>query len=276
MSIYISKALRQQYPAIAAKFTLPVEVDSSNLWIRDYFPIHTDGMLTKFKYKTDKYDRWPHLVVPRMCWESLPAKQCDIVLDGGNVEQNANIVLMTEIVFDHNPDVAKPTLIHRLEKLFGKKVILLPVEPGDDLGHIDGMVRFIDDRLVFVNSYTHPTVAQREHLTEVVIRLHIAGIDIELCPNIKHLAPQMTETEFRAKYPLADEFDPGFGWTINFLHSGDEVFVPVFGVQEDDAVLDLFTEHFPDHKIIPVNCAELSMCGGLVHCTTWSDDATDN
>jgi agmatine deiminase len=272
MSLYVSKILKEQYPLIAKTLDALVEIDTTNIWARDYMPIKTGGTFTKFRYKTPKYDQYAQLGVARSCWDTLVARESDIVLDGGNVEQNKDLVLITDVVFEHNSDILREQLICRLQTLFQKKVVFVPVEPEDDLGHIDGIVKFLDDRTVFMNDYSaYGSVAHDEYQKKVEDIMMSNGLSVIHLPNTWHKTPAMTEDEFRIKYPLADDFNPGYGYYINFLVDDNKVFVPIFGIPEDNAVLKIIDDNYCNKAIIPVDCFDLSMTGGLVHCVTWED-----
>ena len=41
------------------------------------------------------------------------------------------------------------------------QVIFIPVEPGDDTGHSDGMVRFVDEQTVVANDYSGIEVSRK-------------------------------------------------------------------------------------------------------------------
>ena len=51
--------------------------------------------------------------------------------------------------------IPRADLTHILtEVLQVNQVVFIPVEPGDDTGHADGMVRFVDKRTVVANDYS--------------------------------------------------------------------------------------------------------------------------
>jgi agmatine deiminase len=272
MTVYVSKALAREFPNVFSALSFPdgcMELDSDNLWARDYMPVKTGDGFTKFKYKGYLYDQ---LEVQDDCWQWTNPKLSGIFLDGGNVEQNDTTALMTEIVFRNNPDIAKDGLIQLLQDMFQKKIVFIPVEPGDDLGHIDGIARFIDDKTVFINDYrvwdNQTWVSYAERLEKVLTG---NGINFVRFPWVYKKMPIMTQREFREKYPYADDFNPGFGYYINYFHSGDTIFVPHFDIEEDRAAMMILAEHFPQHSIVPVDCRDLSMLGGLCNCVTWND-----
>jgi len=273
MAIYVSKALRELYPEIVAtleKHVKLVEIDSPNIWARDYMPLKIHGQYVKFKYKG--YEGFPQLQVDYRCWAHLNARESDIILDGGNAVQDESTAFITEIVFTYNPDVSVNHLKQFLQDTFCKKIIYIPVEPGDDLGHADGIIKFIDEKTVFINDYrSWINQSQYEYAIKLERVLKDNGFQFVQFPWAYSKCPQMTEAEFRRKYPYADDYNPGFGYYINYLQTPDHIFMPQFGIEEDESAMIIARRYFPDHEVVPVDCKDLSMLGGLMNCVTWED-----
>ena len=70
-------------------------------------------------------------------------RQEPIVLDGGNVVASRNKVILTDKVYKENPSIERPRLRQRLEEVFQAECIFIPKQAGDDIGHSDGVVRFV-------------------------------------------------------------------------------------------------------------------------------------
>ena len=276
--VIISKALMEQFPAIAESINYHLklrcidvkEIDSLNLWCRDFMPIKSGSGYTKFQYKID--NKYPQLYVDEKCWSWMNPSISDIVLDGGNVVQNSSKVFMTEIVFKHNRG-DRSELKQRLEDIFNKELVFLPVEPGDDLGHSDGILNFISEKKVFINDHSFMNSAVWFEYSKTLERI-LTKHDIEFVkiPWAYPKMPELTEQEFRVKYPYADEQNEGFGYYVNYFHIEDLVLMPIFHIEEDRWALDIMRRNFPQHDIIPVDCSDLSMLGGLLHCVTYGDE----
>ena len=275
MTIYVSKALAEKFPKIASLICYHAmtngieyrELDSGNLWARDYMPVKTKGDYTKFQYKG--YDGFPQLEVKEECWDWIDPYWSDIVLDGGNVEQNDTTVLMTEQVFKNNPNILRKELGQFLKDIFGKKIIFLPVEPGDELGHIDGIARFIDEKTVFINDYGTEWPEYSRKLERI---LEYNCIKFIRMPWGYSKMPKITETEFRIRYPYADDYNPAAGYYINYLETPDMIFLPSFGFEpEDMESVKIIKQHFPDREVVQIECLDLSMHGGVLNCITWCD-----
>lgn len=85
----------------------------------------------------------------------LPVDNSDILIDGGNVIKGANKVIMCDKVFRENPHYTEKQLIRELERVFEVgKIVFIPTDPTDEIGHADGMVQFLDDNTVLINDYS--------------------------------------------------------------------------------------------------------------------------
>ena len=76
------------------------------------------------------------------------------MIDGGNIVRWYDAAIMTDEIYVENPGVERPRLRDRLRALLEvDRLILIPKEPYDKIGHADGMVRFVDSTTVLVNDY---------------------------------------------------------------------------------------------------------------------------
>jgi agmatine deiminase len=241
--------------------------DFKNIWVRDHAPIQVNDHFVKFRlHKTpksagdvskDEYD---------FLWN---VKGSSIVLDGGNCQRGGEYAVITDIIFRDNPKVEKKKLIARLERLLESRVVIIPREPGDPLGHSDGIVKFLPrSQTVLVNDYVRGTEAQKRHQERYSKILHKSGLSIHLFPNGYHRRPQLTAKEFWRKYPGADAYNTAFGYYVNFLVVGHSVLLPTFGIEEDESARKCVQEHFKTYSINTLDCTDLSFEGGCVACVT--------
>jgi agmatine deiminase len=281
MVIYYSKALKELFPNVYQILSDNLtrvnvgfmEVNSSNLWIRDFFPVKSRTMgYIKFVYDTKGFD---FLEAESDCWNFLNPKESKIILDGGNVEQNESLVLMTDIVYRNNnfTGIMNGLLTQALEKRFDKKLIILPAEPNDDLGHIDGICKFIDEKKVFVNDYSVMKEYKYSMYEEKIHKILISnGLEPVTLPFAYHKCPLLDQEEFYIKYPFADEQNEGTGYYINMLVLPEVVFLPSFGFSPEDAkCLEVVKKYYPQREVIQVDCFDLSQLGGVLHCITYED-----
>lgn len=273
MTTYFSKVLREHFPLIADALNSRLEckeIDTDNLWVRDAMPIKIGHGFVKFQYKRNT--KYPQLEVDPSCWFWTNPRLSDIYLDGGNVVQDMNTVFMTEIVFKNNPKILRADLEQFLNDIFGKRIIYLPVEPGDDLGHADGIIRIINGKTVLINDYSS-IVSQSwyEYSLKLERILTESGFVVKKLPWIYPKRPKMSEEEFRKQFPFGDEWNDGWGYYINAYRTEGFVFMPAFNISDDAKCRDYFSNYYHGNEIVPVDCSELSRCGGLLNCVVWED-----
>jgi len=93
--------------------------------------------------------------------------------------------------------------------------VVIPKEPFDDIGHSDGMVRFIDEKTLLVNEYLGEGRAFGKRLHN---RLRRKGFELILFP--------YNPTDEQGTDP---GIPPAVGVYINFLHVGNLIVCPIFG-----------------------------------------------
>jgi len=279
--VYIANSLNR-YPLVYNSLitnlkanSIEVEIlDSLNIWTRDYMPIQTGTGFIKFKYKTLKYEQYSQLRInfDSPYWASVlrrfdNLKHSNIVLDGGNCQMNPqkDIAVVTDVILINNPEYEKEDLINKLSELLDARVIIIPREYRDELGHADGIVKFIDESSILINDYSGHYISYRNKVAKI---LKSNGLIIFDFPNYYHLKPKITEKEFRVKYPYGDDFNPGWGYAINFLKVAQLIFAPIFNIKEDKITISRVEEYYPDCNIVAVDCSDLSMEGGLMNCVT--------
>lgn len=233
---------------------------TKDVWAVDYMPIQvTKEKFVQFVYKPDylqKDKKWRESIsdVDVICEQiGLDTIKSDIVLDGGNVIRASDKVILCDKVFRENPSIPERQLIKRLEELFEvDNIVLVPQQPHDDIGHADGMVRFLDDRTVLINSYAQE---DKDFKYSLVTALHNAGLDwVEIPYN-----PYENKTYWQAN-----------GIYMNYLHMQGIVIVPVFGMKEDEVAIKQFEQLFTGHTIEVVYSNELAKEGGVLNCVTWN------
>jgi agmatine/peptidylarginine deiminase len=248
---------------------------TSNVWLRDYFPIRAGGRLVRFQYDTRGHKKYPQLDVSNEPWTGVfnePIFNVPIILDGGNVVQHPSKAIFTDKVIKDNG----PKVVDELERIFNAEIIIIPIEPGDTLGHSDGIVKFIDTDNVLVNGYE--AVAKRDHAfiayqEELESALADHNLTVHRFPNAYDAWNwNMTEKQFRQCFPESDSFNPGFGYYLNFLKIDKTILLPAMKIPRDKDAYFATKAHFPDHRIVMIDCSCLSMEGGLLNCISWSDE----
>ncbi|RZK07017.1 MAG: hypothetical protein EOO46_14860 [Flavobacterium sp.] len=233
--------------------------NTKDVWAVDYMPIQVaDNSFVQFIYNPDYLQpkTWQKTIsdVNAIC-DSLQLSRnlSNIVLDGGNVIKWKGTVIMCDKVFRENPKISRQQLSAKLRELFQiDKLYFVPQEPKDTIGHADGMIRFIDSGTVLINDLSKE---EAEFTRAFLIALDNAGLSYVQIP----YNPYQNKSYSQAN-----------GCYINFLQMKDIIFVPVFGLNEDDKVLNQLENIFTNHKVIPIESNEIANNGGVLNCISWN------
>lgn len=251
---YISAADRL-FTALSANGISHKLLDNTkDIWLRDYMPVKTkSGKYVSFRYKPSYLENYDELrtdfrneVAPNLALENLVFS--DINLDGGNVvfSPSKEKVIISDRVYSENPSWHKAELTAKLAKLLEANVIIIPSLKSDMTGHADGMVRFVNENTVVANAPLSPFGFE----TKVKKALQNHGIEV-------------------LDFPYFDSNgDSAIGCYLNFLETGQTIYLPVFSVDTDNKAVQT-AKHIFHKAIIPVNINEIAADGGLLNCISW-------
>jgi len=274
--VFVSSSLKDRYPILhhileTNLLAHGIEFEtilSSNIWCRDYLPIQTkSGNYVKFRYKTEGYDIYLQLKVEDDIGDFPNVKFSDLILDGGNCQMYRDRAIITNVVFNHNPQYDPVEIVAQLTELLEAEIIIIPPEPGDELGHADGIVKWLNQYYVLVNEYQGDEEYE-DYSNRLSRILKINNLRAVCFPNFYHSKPALSEEDFRKAFPFGDAFNDGYGYAINFLKVKRLVFLPVFGIPEDVKTVETARTYFTDCSIIACDCRDISREGGLMHCIT--------
>lgn len=230
---------------------------TKDIWAVDYMPIQTNAdRFVQFRYEPS-YLKTPADLktisdVDTICHNiNIHPIKSQVVLDGGNVVHSKQVAIVTKRVFSENRKYNSDKLIQLLTlDLELEKIIFIPDDPFDFTGHADGMVRFVDDRTVLLNNYGTPD----KDLEASIIKI-LKDVDLEIL-----------KIPYNPYYNFSDMDAKGV--YINFLRIADIVFVPVFGMKEDEDALRVFESVFK--KVVPIESNEIAKDGGILNCISWN------
>ena len=149
-------------------------------------------------------------------------------------------------MFSENPEYDKNTLLLELEKLLEASVLIISSLKSDMTGHADGMVRFVDENTIVTNASLSPYGFE----TKVKKSLQNYGFNV-------------------IDFPYFDSNgNSAIGCYLNFLETGQAIFLPVFSVDTDNKAIQT-AKHIFHKAIIPVNINEIAADGGLLNCISW-------
>jgi hypothetical protein len=187
----------------------------------------------------------------------LNIQYSELLLEGGNSVAGTNFVIITEKVIRNNPHLKPAEIVSQLQQLLEvDKVILIPTEPGDVIGHADGMVQVLNSTTLLVNNYSSSNYSAH-------FRRKFYGALAELGMNMI-LMPYNPVIEMSS-----DGIPQAIGCYMNYIRIGNQVFLPQFNSMIDIEAAEVFQRYAPELTIHQLPAQAIARNGGVFHCMTW-------
>ena len=249
----------------------------NDVWVRDHGPIYIikedDGSIALSNWKFNGWgNKHPHDLdnqVPTLIANhfKIPCLEQSLVLEGGSIESNGqgDLLVTTDCLLNpnRNPGCSREEIEAQLQAVLGvDKIHWLEgcIEGDDTDGHIDNLVRFFKPNGVLVASSkdrSHPNYKILDSLEDQCRELTLANgesLEVRLLP--------LPESRQKDGQPLPMSY-------LNFFVANKAVILPSFGQPGPDAeALKIVSAAFPDREVIPIDCQDLILEGGALHCLT--------
>ena len=238
------------------------ECKTNRSWTRDYCPTFVrddsrrvaaiDWLFNGWA----KYDNWAYdNAVPVFITErlGLPRHQPAMVLEGGSIDVNGEGLLMTteecllSPIQARNPGAGRGQLEAVFAEYLGiERTIWLKcgIEGDDTHGHIDDVARFVDAETV-VTVIDDPALQQ-------------SGLRVVMLP--------MPEPVYFDGQRLPASY-------ANFYIANGLVLAPTFNDPNDRIALTTLADVFPGREVVGINCTDLVLGLGALHCMTLQQPA---
>lgn len=249
------------------------EVKVQDIWIRDWAPIPVKINNINTSIRTNyspSYCLYPQLLenqASKILQIKYSSNLDNIKLNWeiGNLVTNGNILIVTNKILEENPSLTKQQIIDLLKQTFEiTKVIFIPVEPLDKIGHSDGIVRFITPNHLVLPSYPNTYIEERKYIDEVISNL-IDGLEEEKDSYSITMLPS-TLSEYKNK----EDIYSAVGCYVNYFRIANNIYIPQYNLKQDKEVLSILSDTFPHLNLIPIpNCNRLADLGGVLNCMTW-------
>lgn len=196
----------------------------------------------------------------------LPVVAGGMVLEGGSIEVNgAGLLITTESCLlnpNRNPDFGREQIEDRLRAMLGVTEVVWLGQGlvGDKTdGHIDRVVRFIGKNTVVAAieyDVTDPNCRPlRRNFDWLSDYRRIDGKTLNVVP-----LPLPEPVEIDGRRVPASYAD--------FYIANQTVVVPVFNHASDERACDILGELFPSRRVAAVDCSDLVLSTGSIHCLT--------
>ncbi len=277
----IRAALNRARADLARVTLLPHPTDDA--WCRDHGPIFVKHARTgevavtdwKFNAWGEKYPRWTRdNAIPARTARALGLRHFaqDMILEGGSIDVNgAGLLLTTEACLLHpnrNPTLTRTQIERHLRAALGVREILwlgAGIAGDDTDGHVDDLSRFFRADGIVTAVERDPCDSNHRALRDNLERLRAFRTPAGKKFTLAELPMPLPVRHGRHRLPAS---------YANFLVINGAVLLPVFRQPRRDAeAAEVLAGCFPGREIIPVDCRELVLGHGTLHCITQQQPA---
>lgn len=222
-----------------------------HIWVRDYMPIQVSrNKFIKFRYEPDYLKNNPEYkpdVDSILSELGIDFCRSPINLDGGNIISCDDKVILTDKVFKENPMYSRIKLINELTELLEAEPVIIPWDIYEEYGHADGMVRYMGECRVLINNYCDFDGQLRKRLLDAL------------------------KPHFEVEELHYDSYSSNSWAYINFLHVGNDIFIPQLNEKLDSKAHAQIKSAFPKCRCHLVhNSNQIVKEGGALNCSTWN------
>lgn len=251
-----------------------IKSNNDNVWCRDYMPVKSaSGKYVHFKYQPaymigEKYkDNFPIREKLQKEFQLPDYKTSDIILDGGAIEIFDKKGIVSDRVFRDNKSITETEIYDEIrKKLDLEQLIVVPQHPYDFTGHVDGMVRFVDESKVVVNDLKkefEENKGDKNRYRKQFIENWIYAFKSAL------INAGLQIVELSTSIPKDVSPSSGEGIYTNFLLLEDLIIMPIYG-KDEDKIAEYRLSELYGKTVKTVNAKKLSQMGGMINCVTWT------
>jgi len=256
-----------------------IEIPTNDTWIRDYgyISIEEDGETKLLDFTFDGWggkfeaglDNAVNTTLHKKGYLGItPLEKIEYVLEGGSIESDGigTILTTTHCLCNSNRNGGgtKEEVEAILAKTLGATRVLWldygHLEGDDTDGHIDTLVRFVDEKTITFVQCLDSRDAHYQPLQQMHLQL-------------KRLRTKEGKPYKLIPLPMCEAIYDEKGYRLpatyaNFLITNKALLYPTYGVKTDTQAKTILQSLFPDRELIPIRCNKLIEEGGSLHCST--------
>jgi agmatine deiminase len=250
---------------------------SNDIWLRDWMPVcisnNKNPRFAKPKYQPRYLSKYEKNNISDCNMNGIKVagefgqlvNAAPIIMDGGTFVHNfRGTALTTNRIISDNEDLSIDEIKEIIkEKFVISKSVILPVEPGDVTGHVDGTARFINEDTIIVGDYPPGYREGHEFSKKIRNILEKELPDFRIIPLRNEVPEDLNKSVL---IPSAT------GNHVNFLLIENKLFMPDFELNSDDIAYETLAENLEGIEIIRVKSkylTRISRDGGVLNCITW-------
>ena len=244
-----------------------INVEVLDIWIRDYFACANIDLGEKIGILKAIYaPNYNSLAaIDDAAGQHLAQLYFDKVLniplklDGGNLISNSEYIFISEKIYSENINIGKVEIDNFFKENFEQKLIVLPTEALDVIGHTDCILRFLDDNTIVLPIYDSEYKIDNRYIMNVK---RILSEKLGLKYNFVFL-PNYLDDEINE-----DNIFSVKGIYLNFFRFEDHIIFPKFEDLEyyENRIMEDMRKYAPDIKIHFSPCDCIGFYGGGLHC----------
>lgn len=234
--------------------------NTNDIWVMDFMPFQLSGnKFIYYSYNPDylKLPKYNHLKSNAKLVCNTNIKICDyticpLVIDGGNIVHFDNKIICTSKIFSENSHLSYSQVLSLMEYYFESEIIVIPIAPGDWLGHADGVVRLIKNDTVLINCIGNKNINEKKYFDVLTNIFSQNGLHWEILIKGNN-----------------EKFKGAEGLYLNYLEVGNIIIVPEYGIPEDEIALHELSIFFPNKIILSLKSNTLAKNNGVLRCVSW-------
>ena len=231
-----------------------LEADVKDIWMRDFSPVFPSQV--KFAYDRPQTPTINQSFLTFTAENDLQFTHSPLKIDGGNVVDNQQgQYVLTEKVFERNPQFSYSQLMSTLKAtLNATHIAIIPMDE-EFLGHSDGMVMFVDEHTLIMNDYQEDPefkISVKKSLRE--------GLSSAIA---------IHEIEGAGYGEPYGEYASACGIYVNSVVTPHYVYMPTFGQPIKDKSALNKIQSLTEKTVVPVDAQHICSLGGSIRCLSW-------
>jgi agmatine deiminase len=251
-------------------------VKTNDTWIRDYGPIsvYNDKKLVLLNFS---FNGWGERRIYEL--DNKVNKSIDdidgfgdvslidipIVLEAGNIETDGHgtLIMSSNCLFNNRNNYSKNEYEKIFKKLFNiKQLIFIEnsyLEGDDTDGHIDNLIRFIDDKTICY--LTCDDEKDKHYQSLKKLEKEVYQIRNTESKSYKLIPLPLPYSKYRNTKRLPASY-------LNFLITNNAILLPVFNDEKDNMAINNIKPFINNRDLYKINASPLIEQGGGIHCCT--------
>lgn len=232
---------------------------TKDIWCRDFMPIQvTKNKFVQFRYEPSYLVGYEKLQSdPNEICETINIKtiKSDLNIDGGNIIKWTDKVILTDRIYQENKKMTESQIIKELKDKLEAEIIIITQINTDFTGHADGMVRFVNNDTLLINSLKNEYEYIKDNILKIIKTYGLNYIELPIF-------------EFKNK----NFKESAIGIYINFLELENLIIFPIFQTfnNKDEEAVKIIKYVYPNKTIELINVNNIAREGGVMNCISWN------